>query len=96
MKKFEFVYLIPPVDFWNDAIICEHEDRDRVLFNMPEETRDGLVAKMYIPGFIGCELFTFPIFICKADNNGNAYIFSDRDLEKSIISYFDYAKRCHV
>ena len=42
---------------------------------MPEEPRDGSVYKLYVPCPDTFQLE--PIYLCKAENNGTVYIFSD-------------------
>lgn len=75
MSDFKYMWYIPPIDFWNNAIVASDEETIKVLKNMPEEPRDNIVYKTYVPG--DTELVT--VYICKADNNGDTYLFSDED-----------------
>ena len=74
----EYVYATAPIDFWEGAMYASNRERELVLRQMPEEPRDGEVYKLYlfIPG--ECELT--PVLLCKADNNGTVYVFSEREL----------------
>lgn len=75
MNEFKFIYRIPPIDFWANAIIASEEESARVLDQMPEEPRENIVFKTYVPG----DTELIPVYICKADNNGDTYVFSDED-----------------
>jgi hypothetical protein len=45
---------------------------------MPEPPRAPIVYKLLY--FYAGEQELFPIYLCKADNNGTVYVFSDRSL----------------
>ena len=75
MDKFEYIYAGSPIDFWHNATLASEEESKRVLAQMPDEPRDGLVYKAYIP----MDLEYVPLFICKGDNNGDTYFFCDED-----------------
>jgi hypothetical protein len=64
-----------PIDFWDNAIIPSFDESCRVLAYMPEPARDGNVYKIYIPNPNSSVLE--PVYLCKADNNGTVYIFSE-------------------
>lgn len=74
-KRFRYVYMTSPIDWWENAIMPTEEERERVISQMPEEPRCKTVYKLYVPYPGGCEIV--PIYLCKADNNGTVYIFSD-------------------
>lgn len=73
--RFEHIYMSPPIDWWGNAILATEEESGRVLSQMPEEPRDGNVYKLYVPYPNGFKIV--PIYLCKAENNGTVYIFSD-------------------
>ena len=73
--KFKHIYSSMPIDWWDNATIATCEESERVLEQMPEGPRDGIVYRLYVPYPQGAMLV--PIFLCKADNNGTVYIFSD-------------------
>ena len=75
MGEFKYIYWTFPIDWWGNAIIATEEETNRVLYQMPEEPRDKRVYKLYVPYPGGSEIV--PIYLCKADNNGTVYIFSD-------------------
>lgn len=75
MNRFKFIYLIPPIDFWANAIVANEDETKRVLSQMPETPKDYIVFKTYVPG--DTELIT--VYMCKADNNGDTYLFTDED-----------------
>ena len=81
----DHVYCLEPIDYWDNAEPAESIIADEVLRLMPEEPRDDRVYKLVIP--------TPPclreIYLCKADNNGTVYIFSDFD----ITSFTDYLEK---
>lgn len=79
-EKFAYVWSSPPIDFWEGAIICTIEERERVMAQMPEPARNDIVLKTFMPG----DIIMRPIYMCKADNNGSIYYFSDFDF----ISYY--------
>lgn len=75
MVGFKHIYMAPPIDWWGNAMMATEEETCRVLSQMPEEPRDERVYKLYVPYPSGNEIV--PIYLCKADNNGTVYIFSD-------------------
>ena len=81
MEKFNHIWWTFPIDFWENAIVAGDEEAQRVLSQMPEEPRDNLVFKTYMPW--DGELAV--IYMCKADNNGTIYLFSD----ENIFGYYD-------
>ena len=76
MKEFKNIVGIPPIDFWENAIVAGAEETDRVLSQMPEEPRSETVYKTYVPGDTDMTV----VYMCKADNNGTTYLFCDEDL----------------
>lgn len=83
-KPFKYVYRINPIDFWDNALVPSMEEEFRVLAYMPEEPRSENVYKLYIPDPDNAALA--PIYLCKAENNGTVYIFSDIPI--SLVTYF--------
>ena len=77
-KPFNFIFWIFPIDDWRGAQIADYDESERVLSQMPESPRFRDVYKIYIPCSGNFNLV--PIFLCKADNNGTVYIFSDADI----------------
>lgn len=75
---FKHIYEIAPIDHWENALVPSIEEADSVLAQMPEESRDFRVYKLLMFKNGECELF--PVYLCKAENNGTVYIFSDIDL----------------
>lgn len=75
---FKYIYEIAPIDYWENALVPSMEEADRVLAQMPEEPRDFRVYKLLM--FKNGEYELFPVYLCKAENNGIVYIFSDIDL----------------
>ena len=75
MKEFSYIWAGEPIDFWENAIVTSIEEYDRVMAQMPEEARAEVVLKTYVP--TDGELS--PVYMCKADNNGTIYYFSDFD-----------------
>lgn len=75
---FKCIYEIAPIDHWENALVPSIEEADRVLAQMPEEPRDFRVYKLLM--FKNGEYELFPVYLCKAENNGTVYIFSDIDL----------------
>jgi hypothetical protein len=81
-KPFPYIYEMAPIDFWDNCLTPSMEEEERVLKQMPEKPRIPTVYKL-LYFFAGeCELF--PIFLCKADNNGTVYVFSDRSLYSAL------------
>ena len=74
-KPFMHIYAIPPIDLWENALVPSMDEELRVMAYMPEEPRDGWVYKLYVPCPDTFQLE--PIYLCKAENNGTVYIFSD-------------------
>lgn len=80
MGKFKYVYSMEPLDDYDGLFIASYQEAYRVFKQIPEEPRDYVVLKAYMPIICnGCTLA--PYFLCKADNNGTTYIFSDYDLK---------------
>ena len=75
---FNYIYEIAPIDYWENALTPSMEEADRVLAQMPEESRDRRVYKLIM--FKNGEYELFPVYLCKAENNGTVYIFSDISL----------------
>jgi len=73
---FNYMWTLPPIDEFSDLIIVDGSTRDNVISNMPEVERTNNVYKMYIP----YDNFIVPVYLCKADNNGTVYLFSDYDV----------------
>ena len=65
-----------PIDFFEKAEVADEVIQDAVLKQMPEYPRDGIVYKLLLPN---PPMFT-EVYLCKADNNGTIYIFSNFDL----------------
>ena len=82
---FEYIYLIPPIDSWDNAIVASEKETMCVLDQMPESPRDGVIYKTHIP-YDG-KLIT--IYMCKADNDGDVYIFSHEDF----VSFYSHLIR---
>lgn len=80
-----YVYLIPPIDFWKNAIVAGEKETMHVLALMPEKPRDGMVFKTFVP-YDGCLI---PVYICKADNNGDTYLFSKQDFVSFYNNYVE-------
>ncbi len=76
MRLFSFIWWIPPIDFWEGAIVASAEETDRVLEQMPEEPREKVVYKTYVPG----DTELTPVYMCKASNNGTTYLFANNDV----------------
>ena len=72
---FKYRWLIAPIDDFRGATIASEEEHKRVLAQMPDAPRYPVVFKTYVPG----DTEFIEVFICKADNNGNTYLFSDED-----------------
>ena len=84
---FDYIYENGPIDFWEGATIPSDEGTQRVLRQMPEEPMSRIVYKLYIFHSEYYELI--PVYLCKADNNGTVYIFSDYNLRGDFI-YSEY------
>ena len=76
--KFKNIYEAEPIDFWDRAELADEYTTAAVLEQMPETPRDGKVYKIPFPN--PPELSE--IYLCKADNNGTIYIFSNFDIHK--------------
>ncbi len=83
MKEFDFIWAGNPIDFWENTIIPNNEEYERVMAQMPETPRDNVVLKTYIPA----DGKLSPVYMCKADNNGTIYFFSDFDF----VSYYNHS-----
>ena len=77
MIKFKFMYAIEPIDFWEKADIADDLITQIVLSQMPEVPRDGIVYKLVVPSPPDLT----EIYLCKAENNGTVYVFSNYNLE---------------
>ena len=75
-KPFRYIWDHSPIDWWYGAQIAGPEETARVLADMPENSRDDIVFKTFMPD--DCEFV--PVYFCKASNNGTVYIFSDYDV----------------
>lgn len=78
--EFKHIYLMDPIDFWDKAELADSIIAEEVLKQMPEGPRDGYVYKL---------LWPYPpmiaeVYLCKADNNGTTYLFSNFDIIKSL------------
>ena len=78
---FDYIYSMPPIDFWDGAGVIIGPIADAVLEQMPEEPRNKTVYAILIPIPGSCELE--PIYLCKADNNGTVYVFSLYEIKDS-------------
>ena len=77
MEEFNYIYSLPPIDFWDNVQMATLEETHRVLENMPEPPRQfENVYKTFVP----FESEIVPVFMCKADNNGTVYLFCDNDI----------------
>lgn len=85
--KFEYVYLISAIDFWDGAQIADRYETEAVLNQMPE-TRDDIVYKLYLPCPGSSSIL--PVYLCKADNNGTTYIFSRWNLKTGLVDELMY------
>lgn len=81
-KPFAYIYEIAPIDFWDNCLTPSMEEEERVLYQMPEAPRTPVVYKLLY--FYAGEQELFPIYLCKADNNGTVYVFSDINLEDAL------------
>lgn len=70
---FKYCWVISPIDDWDHAIVASKNEAIQVIASMLEKPRDGMVYKTYVP-YDGA---LRPIYMCKADNNGAVYVFSD-------------------
>lgn len=77
-KPFMYVYGIAPIDYFDNCLTPSMAEEQRVLEQMPEMPRNPIVYKLLY--FYAGEQELFPIYLCKADNNGTVYVFSDRSL----------------
>ena len=79
-ETFAYIYEMEPLDEYDGLTVASYREAYRVFRAMPEEPRDYVVLKAYMPMIgLGCGLA--PYYLCKADNNGTTYIFSDYDLK---------------
>lgn len=74
--KFKHIYQMQPIDFWDKAELADEIIRDAVLEQMPEVPRDEYVYKLVLPD----PPMLREVYLCKADNNGTTYLFSDFDI----------------
>lgn len=85
--KFKHIYQFEPIDFWDKLELADSLIAEEVLKQMPEAPRDGEVYRMVFPNPPMLE----EIYLCKADNNGTTYIFSNINLFKVFASnLFEY------
>ena len=80
--NFDYIYSMPPIDFWEGAGVVTGPIADAVLEQMPEEPRTRIVYGLLIPIPGSCELE--PVYLCKADNNGTTYVFSKYEIKQRI------------
>jgi len=86
--KFSYIYGMPPIDFWEGSVFPSEAEHYAVLSQMPEEPRSEIVHKLFIPVPGNPELV--PVFLCKAENNGTVYMFSDTKIyETSLPEYWE-------
>lgn len=76
--EFKHIYQFEPIDFWDKLDLADDIIAEEVSKQMPESPRDGDVYKMVVPN----PPMLTEIYLCKADNNGTTYIFSNIDLFK--------------
>lgn len=74
---FKYVYWMEPIDFWDKAELADTVIAKAVIDQMPEEPRDYVVYKLVFPDPPNLN----EIYLCKADNNGTVYVFSNFDIE---------------
>lgn len=84
--RFKHIYQCMPIDFWEKAELADSIIAKAVLDQMPEEPRDGDVYKLIVPA----PPSLLEIYLCKADNNGTVYIFSDFDLIYALSDLIEY------
>ena len=84
--RFKYIYQCEPIDYWEKAELADNIIADEVLKQMPEEARDGCVYKLLV---LNPPSFT-EIYLCKADNNGTVYIFSNIDLIRIMTDLVEY------
>lgn len=75
-EKFKYIWITNPIDFFYGATLANNSDAQKVLNQMVEVPRDEEVYVVYMP-YDGCFV---PLYICKADNNGTTYLFSDHNI----------------
>lgn len=85
--KYKYCYMTSPIDIWDGATIAEFEATQNVIRQMPDIPRDGNVYKLLIPYEGNPELA--PIYLCKGDNNGDTYIFSDFDIKAGFSRFYN-------
>lgn len=76
--KFKYVYSMDPIDIWEKAERADSIIEEAVIRQMPECPRYPEVFKLVMPD----PPMLREVYLCKADNNGTIYIFSDFDLKK--------------
>lgn len=74
--EFKHIYQCQPIDYWEKAELADDIIAEEVLKQMPEEPRYRDVYKLLVPAPPSLT----EIYLCKADNNGTVYIFSNSDL----------------
>jgi len=84
---FKYVYWTFPIDFWSGACVAEDDIAEAVLDQMPEAPRNGAVYKLMLPNPGDPSLC--PIYLCKADNNGTIYIFSDWNILEAFSDLYE-------
>lgn len=82
IRHFKYRYWTQPIDFWNGATVAPQNIEESVIAQMPDE----VVSKVY-QLFIPSPPELIPIYLCKGENNGTTYIFSDYAL-KEALGYF--------
>lgn len=82
MKRFKYVYMRSPIDFWEGATIPNETITRSVLDQLPDVPRDEIVYCCYIPVEGDPELK--PIYMTKRDNNGDVFIYADWDFSKAL------------
>lgn len=71
-----FIYRIQPVDWWDGAAIADSVTTAQILEMMPEEPRTADVYVIRFP----YESEMKEVYLCKAENNGTVYVFTEFDI----------------
>lgn len=79
-RRFKYMYCMGPIDYWGGASVADPDIEYAVLEQMPDEPRDGIVYKLLLPN-PDYDYQLRPIYLCKGENNGTVYIFSDWDIK---------------
>lgn len=75
--KFKHIYQMQPIDYdWDKLPLADSIIAEAVLEQMPEGPREREVYVMRCPNPPGIG----EVYLCKADNNGTTYIFTNIDL----------------